>query len=57
MVVTSNIITDKNSIVKENIFIGTVTSVEEEKTNLIKAAYFKPAVDFMQLEKVLVIKK
>lgn len=57
LVVTSNIITDKNSIVKENILIGTVTSVEEEKTNLIKAAYFKPAVDFMQLEKVLVIKK
>lgn len=57
LIVTSNIITDKNKTVKENIIIGIVTSVEEEKTNLIKAAYFKPVVDFEKLEKVLVIKK
>lgn len=57
LVLTSNTITDVNSLVQENILIGTVTSVEEEKTNLIKIAYIKPAVDFSKLEKVMVIKK
>lgn len=57
LIVTSNTITDVNSLVAENVLIGTVTSVEEEKTNLIKIAYIKPAVDFSKLEKVMVIKK
>lgn len=57
MVVTSNVITEGNSLVQENVLIGTVTTVEEEKTNLIKIAYIKPAVDFLKLEKVMVIKK
>lgn len=57
LVVTSNIITDENSLVQDNVLIGTVTTVEEEKTNLIKVAYIKPAVDFSKLEKVMVIKK
>lgn len=57
LVVTSNIITYGNDLVQENLLIGTVTSVEEEKTNLIEAAYIKPAVDFSKLEKVMVIQK
>jgi rod shape-determining protein MreC len=57
LVLTSNTITDVNNLVQENVLIGTVTAVEEEKTNLIKVAYIKPAVDFSKIEKVMVIKK
>ena len=57
LVLTSNIIPEGSSLVQDNVLIGTVTSVEEEKTNLIKIAYIKPAVDFLKLEKVMVIKK
>jgi rod shape-determining protein MreC len=57
LILTSNIIPEGSNLVQDNILIGTVTSIEDEKTNLIKAAYVKPAVDFMKLEKVMVIKK
>lgn len=57
IVVTSNIITDENSLVQDNLVIGTVTSVEDEKPNLVKVAYFKPAVNFKRIEKVMVVIK
>jgi rod shape-determining protein MreC len=57
LVVTSNIVTDVNSLTQENILIGTITEVQEEKSNLIKFAYIKPAVDFSKLENVMVIVK
>jgi rod shape-determining protein MreC len=55
LVVTSNIITDESNLIPSNILIGTITSVEEEKTKLVKAAQIKPAVDFSKLEKVMVV--
>lgn len=57
LVVTSNIITDENNLIPSNILIGTITSIEEEKTKLVKAAQIKPAVDFSKLEKVMVVIK
>jgi rod shape-determining protein MreC len=57
LVLTSNVVPEGSSLVQENILIGTVTMVDDEKANLSKAAYIKPAVDFLKLEKVMVIKK
>lgn len=55
IVVTSNIINDADILIPSDIIIGTITKVEEEKANLMNAAYLKPAVDFSKLEKVLVV--
>jgi rod shape-determining protein MreC len=57
LVVTSNIITDENTLTQDNLLIGTIVQVEENKSNLIKYAYVKPAVDFSKLENVMVIVK
>lgn len=57
LVVTSNIITNEGTLTQDNLLIGTVVKVEENKSNLVKYAYVKPAVDFSKLENVMVIIK
>lgn len=57
LVVTTNIISEDDSIIQNNILIGKITSIEEEKPSLTKVAYIKPEVDFKKLEKVMVIIK
>jgi rod shape-determining protein MreC len=57
LVVTSNIITSEGTLTQDNLLIGTVIKVEENKSNLVKYAYVKPAVDFSKLENVMVIVK
>lgn len=57
LVVTSNIINNEDVLIPSDILIGTIIKVEEEKSNLMNAAYIKPAVDFSRLEKVLVVIK
>jgi rod shape-determining protein MreC len=57
LIVTSNIITNDGAISHENLLIGTVVQLGEDKSNLIKHAYVKPAVDFSKLENVMVIVK
>lgn len=54
-VITSNLLTDENIIVPSDILVGFIERIEDEKPNLVKSAYVKPAVDFTKLEKVLVI--
>lgn len=56
-VATSNILSDADNLVPSDIIVGFVQRVEDEKPNLAKAAYIKPAVDFSKIEKVLVIIK
>lgn len=57
LIVTSNIITDQSNLVQNNILIGSITLIEDEKANLTKVAYIKPAVDFSKIEKVMVVIK
>jgi rod shape-determining protein MreC len=57
LVVTSNIIADETTLTQDNLLIGTVIQVEENKSNLVKYAYVKPIVDFSKLENVMVIVK
>ncbi|SEF89834.1 rod shape-determining protein MreC [Caloramator fervidus] len=57
LVVTTNIITEDSSLVQNDILIGKITYIEDEKPNLTKLAYIRPAVDFNKLEKVMVIIK
>lgn len=55
IIITSNIVNNEDNIIPSDIQIGTVTKVEEEKSNLVKVAYIKPAVDFSRLDKVMVV--
>lgn len=57
MIITSNIVTDQSSFVKSDIIVGSILKIEDEKPNLSKVAYLKPAVDFSKIEKVMVITK
>lgn len=57
LVITSNIVTNENTVPHENLLIGTVVKLGEDKSNLVKHAYVKPAVDFSKLENVMVIVK
>lgn len=54
-VVTSNILKDENSVVPQDVLIGFIDRIEDEKPNLVKAAYIKPVVNFSRLEKVMVV--
>ncbi|MEG2337567.1 MAG: rod shape-determining protein MreC [Clostridium sp.] len=56
-ILTSNVIADEDQLAKDNIIVGTVTSVEEEKTNFIKVAYISTEVDFSTIENVMVMVK
>lgn len=56
-VVTSNILKNENSVMPQDILIGFIERIEEEKPNLVKSAYIKPVVNFSRLEKVMVIIK
>lgn len=56
-VVTSNILKNENSVMPQNILIGFIERVEDEKPNLVKSAYIKPVVNFSRLEKVMVVIK
>jgi rod shape-determining protein MreC len=56
-VVTSNILSNENSIMPPDILIGFIERIEDEKPNLVKSAYIKPVVNFAQVEKVMVITK
>ncbi|MEG0153400.1 MAG: rod shape-determining protein MreC, partial [Cellulosilyticaceae bacterium] len=56
-ILTSNVVVDEDLLAKDNIIVGTVTAVEEEKTNFIKVAYIKPEVDFSTIENVMVMVK
>ncbi|MCX7884471.1 MAG: rod shape-determining protein MreC [Caloramator sp.] len=57
IVVTSNIINNEDILIPSDIQIGTITKIEEEKSNLMNAAYIKPSVDFSKLQKVMVVIK
>lgn len=56
-VVTSNILNNENSVVPQDILIGFIERIEDEKPNLVKSAYIKPVVNFSRVEKVMVIIK
>ena len=56
-VVTSNIVSNDNIIIPSDILIGTIEKVEDDKPNLSKIAYIKPAVNFSKVNKVMVIIK
>lgn len=56
-VVTSNIVSNENIIIPSDILIGTIEKVEDDKPNLSKTAYIKPAVNFSKVNKVMVIIK
>lgn len=54
-VVTSNMLKNSETTIPQDILIGFIDRVEDEKPNLIKSSYVKPVVDFTRLEKVMVI--
>lgn len=54
-VVTSNMLSDSETPIPADILVGFIERIDDEKPNLIKAAYVKPVVDFSRIEKVLVI--
>lgn len=56
-VVTSNILKNENSVMPQDILIGFIERIEDEKPNLVKSAYIKPVVNFSRVEKVMVIIK
>lgn len=56
-VVTSNILKDETSVMPQDILIGFIDRIEDEKPNLVKSAYIKPVVNFSRVEKVMVIIK
>lgn len=56
-VVTSNILKNESSVMPQDILIGFIDRIEDEKPNLVKSAYIKPVVNFSRLEKVMVIIK
>lgn len=57
LIVTSNIINNEDILIPSDIQIGTIIKIEEEKSNLMNAAYIKPSVDFSKLQKVMVVIK
>ncbi|MEG0641097.1 MAG: rod shape-determining protein MreC [Clostridium sp.] len=56
-VLTSNVVSSDDQLAEQDIIVGTVTKVEEEKSNFIKVAYIGTEVDFLTIENVMVIIK
>lgn len=54
-IVTSNVLKEESSLTPQDIIIGFIERMEDEKPNLVKSAYLRPVVDFNRLEKVMVI--
>lgn len=54
-VVTSNILNNSEISIPQDVLIGFIDRVEDEKPNLIKSSYLRPVVNFTRLEKVMVI--